>query len=500
VQRIKALAFSLLILVGVSMAVTNFVILPFWASDIVSRERQLLQRMLAAASGPAQEHVAHGLPASLKSYLDENPEGCIHWQGTFYPPLPPSGPSCQHGLQTLMAATEHTGAPPAARPALSLLDLVSGKYLQVALADTPFGPVAASMPLTQALRPLWVKERVILVYLVFNAIILTALSFFRFLRTYVLPIDRMVQSVENYQGDGVQALVTEQSTNGLGRLSRSIEAMVQRIEADREKLTQTVGELAAKNALLQANQREMIRTEKLAAVGRLAAGLAHEIGNPLGVAQGYVQLLGMGQCSEQERDDYLGKTLRELQRMDRLIRRLLDYARSGQGMPTWLDPHALLAGMVDDLAGQPFLKGISLTFTPQVPRCDLLVDGEQLRQVILNCLLNAADAIDAAGRRSIGKITIATAQEMAADEGQPLLRLTIADNGGGVPEPLLETVFDPFFTTKEPGSGTGLGLSVSLALIESMGGRMELHSREGEGATVLIALPLAVQGEADEAE
>jgi len=498
VRHIKlTLACSLLLLVVVSMAVTNFVILPFWASDILTRETRSLERFLAAASFSAQEHASRLAPPAMQAFLEAHPEGCIYWQGAFSPPSPASGSPCQQRLAPMLAAAERTGAAQTSRPAVTLAALFGNEYLSVVLPDPQGGVIAASMPLAQALRPLWVKEQVIALYLVFNAVILAALAFVRFLRTYALPIGRMAQSVENYQGDGLSALFTEKSTNELGQLSRSIGAMVQRIEADRGKLAAAVGELAAKNTLLQENQREMIRTEKMAAVGRLAAGLAHEIGNPLSVAQGYLQLLAMDQGTAQERDEYIGKALRELERMDRLIRRLLDYARSRQGLPTQTDAQALLAGIVEDFAAQPFLKGIQLAFTPQARNSDVLVDGEQLRQVILNCVLNAVDAIDAAGRRSSGHITIATTQGIVAHGESSPLCITIADNGAGIPEALLEAVFDPFFTTKEPGAGTGLGLSVSLALVESMNGRMELHSQAGEGTTVRIILPLAAGDDVD---
>ncbi|WP_310600880.1 ATP-binding protein [Desulfobulbus sp.] len=503
-KRIKlAMGCSLLLLVGVSMGVTNFVILPFWASDVLVREGRSLQRFLAAVSLSASEHVSQLPPPAVQSFLSDNPEGCIYWQGTFYPHQPTDHAPCRQELPALLMAAEQTKTMQTSRTAITLLDLIETEYLYVALPDTPFGVVAAGLPLAQALRSLWAKEQVIAVYLVFNALILAALAFFRFMRAYVLPIDRMVESVENYQGDGLQALLAEKSANELGQLSRSIEAMVQRIEADKEKLTRAVGELAANNTLLQNNQREMIRTEKLASVGRLAAGLAHEIGNPLSVAQGYVQLLGMGQCSEQERDEYIGKTLQELKRMDTLIRRLLDYARSGRGMATRFDVHdvhAVLAGIVEDLAGQPFLKGIRLECDLRAQYRDVVADTEQLRQVILNCVLNAVDAIDAAGRRAAGRIIVATAQGIGTDNDRPSLCITIADNGTGIPDLLLQAVFDPFFTTKEPGAGTGLGLSVSLTLVESMGGRMEVHSRDGEGTTMRIILPLAAGEDATRAD
>jgi len=153
----------------------------------------------------------------------------------------------------------------------------------------------------------------------------------------------------------------------------------------------------------------------------------------------------------------------------------------------------LLVEVIEDLAVQPFLKGIRLDLSRQAEKSDVYADREHLRQVILNCVLNAVDAVKAGGLQGNGSICIATALDYSPDKGRPMLRVTIADNGVGIPSELLDTVFDPFFTTKEPGAGTGLGLSVSLALIESMGGRMEMQSGEGEGTTVRIVLPLATE-------
>ena len=116
-----------------------------------------------------------------------------------------------------------------------------------------------------------------------------------------------------------------------------------------------------------------------------------------------------------------------------------------------------------------------------------------MRQVILNCLINAADAIKGCKEEGNGAIVMATTLVASSTQGNDpyFLQIAIKDNGAGISPELLDTVFDPFFTTKEPGAGTGLGLSVSLALIESMGGTIRLQSVAGEGTTVLLLLPLA---------
>jgi signal transduction histidine kinase len=499
VKRIKiTLGLSLLLLTTVSMLVTNFVILPFWAGDILVREARHLQRLLAAP--PRSAAARNGqipLSPSLQSLLDDFPGGCVVFDDSFHCGRQ-SVAACGHGLKPVVAGAVETGRVHTSLPSFSLTGLFSSRYLYVAVPiaspDASFRIAAAGVPVSPLMQSLWSKEQIIAAYLVFNAFILAALAFFRLLKSYVQPVDRMVQAAENYRSDGLHVFLVERPANELGQLAGSIQAMVQRIEADKEKLAGAVKELAEKNTLLRDNQREMIRAEKLATVGRLTAGLAHEIGNPLGVALGYLQLLGMDDCSGEERVEYAAKAYRELERVDGLIRRLLDYTRTGKGTPGWFDLHDLLGEIVEDLKVQPFLKGIRLDLDLQAAMSVIWVDREQLRQVFLNCVLNAADAIKVCpGRKGEGIICVATT--LFSIQGRYLLLVTIADNGIGIPEELLDMVFDPFFTTKGPGAGTGLGLSVSLGLVEAMNGRMNIRSTAGEGTTVEVLLPLADRDE-----
>ncbi len=461
----------------------------------MARECRHLQRLLATALPTERgEGDPITLPPPLQLLLADFPAGCVAYANAFHSGRH-SDPACALGLEPVVAVAAKTGTVQTLRPSLALAELFASRYLYVAIpiapADAPPRVAAVGVPLSHFMQSLWNKEKIVVVYLVFNAFIFSALAFFRLLKSYVQPVDRMVRAAENYRSDGLHPFLVERPANELGQLAGSIQAMVQRIEADREKLAKAVEELARKNALLQENQREMVRAEKLASVGRLSAGLAHEIGNPLGVAQGYLQLLSMRDCLEHERVEYAEKAFRELERVDGLIRRLLDYTRSGQGKPERFDLHDLLREIVEDLRVQPFLKGIRLDLACHAKQSEVCVDREQVRQVLLNCVLNAADAIKASDNHGCGVIAIASAAQSFKEKGREMLRVTLTDNGTGIPPELLDTVFDPFFTTKEPGAGTGLGLSVSLALIEAMGGRMEMRSAIGEGTTVLLSLPLA---------
>ena len=484
-----SLGLTLLLLAAAATLLTNIVILPFWIGDAQVREGQHLRRLLAAsAAGSAQAQAEKHLPAGLQRLLAETPGSCVRWAGTLYPDA--ADPSCVKTLRPLVEAAVQSGADQVRPATITPMSLLAPCYLTVAVAShIPDGPaVGAAVPLVQVLQPVWSKERIILVYLLCNALVLAALAFVRLLQSQVRPIDRLVEAAENYHGEGLDSVWPTASGNALGRLAGSIQAMVRRIEEEKRKLAETALELAESNRQLRENQAEMVRAEKLASVGRLAAGLAHEIGNPLGVAQGYLQLMAMENSEPGEIADYARRAEKELARVDGLIRQLLDFARSSRSRRELFDLHDLLAEMADNLRMQPFLEGIELALDCAAEPSTVFADPEQLRQVVLNCLINSADAIRAQAPAEGGLIRLITAP--ADEAGRAMLQLAIIDNGEGIEPALVEAVFDPFFTTKEPGAGTGLGLSVSLSLIESMGGRMRLASTKGEGATVTLLLPV----------
>lgn len=487
-KRIKlTLGLSLLLLTGISTVLTNAVLLPFWAGDLLHRESEHLTHLLRMADQGAET-----VPRSLRAILDATPESCVYWKGRHYDGSL-SREACRLEMQPILNTTLQTGAAQVSPRTISLFDLASSHYLYV----THPSPVNAQViggvgiPLGRALYSLWGKEKIIAIYLVINTLVVTAFMFFRLLKRYVLPVDRMVHAAETYHGNGMELFADDEGvTDELGRLASSIQAMVRRIEADKTRLRATVEELAEKNVLLEKNQKEMIRTEKLATAGRLAAGLAHEIGNPLGVVQGYVQLMGMQDCTADERADYADKALAELERVDKLIRRLLGHARGGSSDTACIDVNALLTDVLDGLQVQPVFRAVRLERHFDDGTLVLCAELSALRQVIVNCLLNAADAVQARHGASGGRILVTTRRLETPPDVPARMEIAIEDNGTGIPAALLDSVFEPFFTTKEPGRGTGLGLSVSLALIESMGGTMELHSIENEGTTVRIILPL----------
>jgi signal transduction histidine kinase len=278
----------------------------------------------------------------------------------------------------------------------------------------------------------------------------------------------------------LELLLNPQRRGEIVRLSASLQAMVGKIMEDKALLQAQLQELQRLNKELREAQNTIIRTEKLASVGRLAAGLAHEIGNPLGIILGYIDLLKSGAKETGESRDYLLRIEEEIARIHHVIRSLLDFCRQSSAQSTEVDVNLLIREIIDLVACQRTFHAIEIRtdLAEDIPMA--FMEAEKLRQVLINLLLNSADAMPRGGT-----ITIRSARE------DDTLILEVKDTGTGIPPEHMDKVFDPFFTTKEEGKGTGLGLSVCMGLIESMGGTIGLHSEKDKGTTAVISLPLS---------
>ncbi len=355
------------------------------------------------------------------------------------------------------------------------------------------GLVLPLAPVYQAVRH---SQRLVLACLLVNLIILTAIGLLRFHKLTVRPINRLVRLADSYHEPDDEAFPALPERSEFSRLSNALSRMLQRIERDRETLQATVHSLEQANQSLRDTQREMVRTEKMASVGRLAAGLAHEIGNPLGIVQGYLELLCQTGINENEKKEFGRRAEKELQRISTLLRQLLDLSRSLPDQYQAVSVHDILSDLLSVMQSQPLTEGIDIQSRLGASHDTVQGDPERLRQVFLNCLLNSIDAVNASKNKpglimvTTEMVTTGTMPENNIDTAAAAqLRVTIEDNGAGISTADLANVFEPFFTTKEPGKGTGLGLAVSLTIIEGMGGRMEIESRQGEGSRVLIRLP-----------
>lgn len=240
-------------------------------------------------------------------------------------------------------------------------------------------------------------------------------------------------------------------------------------------------------------ERQLQHADRLASLGQTSAGIAHELNTPLGVILGYTQLL-LRSC--REGDDVFGdlKTIeKQTRNCKRIVEDLLKFARNTKTKKSSIDLAMCFGEVISLLAHQFGAEGVTVVprIDPSLPR--VLADGEKLKQVLVNLLVNARQAISGNG---IITVTI----EREVDPMEHGIRISVADDGCGMPPKMLDRIFDPFFTTKSVGEGTGLGLSVTYGIIQDHGGRIEVQSEEGVGTTFTILLPLLTDESRDDTE
>jgi len=239
----------------------------------------------------------------------------------------------------------------------------------------------------------------------------------------------------------------------------------------------------------KAMEQQVLLTNKLASIGELASGVAHELNNPLTTVMGYAQLLIESKDVPEHIKSDLDKVYQESQRAAKIVQNLLSFARRRRPEKTYLDINNLVQKTVDLRSYELKVNNISVyvNLKPDMP--EIKADYNQIQQVILNILINAEQALAEVKRR--GKITVTTSAV------KDRIRINIADNGPGISKINIDRIFDPFFTTKEVGKGTGLGLSVCHGIVTAHGGNLYVESEKSKGAAFIIELPVSVAEETD---
>ena len=232
---------------------------------------------------------------------------------------------------------------------------------------------------------------------------------------------------------------------------------------------------------LEAAQAQLVHSEKIASLGRMSAGVAHEINNPLAGILIYAELLQRDLAAEAVHRENIEVIINQTMRCQQIVHRLLDFSRQSLGDRKLLNANDIIHRCVELISHQAFFHNIKVIqeLDPCLPQ--IVGDPGQLQQVFTNLLLNAADAMNGQGQ-----ITIAS-RPMPQGDG---IILTFTDTGGGIPMAIRDKIFEPFFTTKPPGKGTGLGLSIVYGVIQRHGGTISADSPGGGGTTFTIRLPL----------
>jgi two-component system NtrC family sensor kinase len=369
--------------------------------------------------------------------------------------------------------------------------------------DQALAGASIVLPLEGIYQSLRRSQKMLFIYLILNTVILTFIGIYRLSKVYFQPLARLARRAQDYREDDEMLFSVRKEDNELHQLSGALNSMLRRISADKEKLRSTVNSLEKANLELKKAQKEIIRAEKLASVGRLSAGIAHEIGNPIGIVMGYLELIKQKDIPDAEKNEYIHRTEAEIERINTIIRQLLEISRPSNAGLKVVSVHELIDDIAEVLKVQPLMSGVTLECRLEAENDEVLADSNQLRQVFLNLIINATDAISSEGQVDNGKLLIQSSLlGETADEPQDrktYLKIMFIDNGPGIPEENIGNIFDPFYSTKEPGKGTGLGLSVSFMIVEGFGGKMNVSSDIGKGTTMVLLLP-TVESEASFAE
>jgi len=363
------------------------------------------------------------------------------------------------------------------------------------------------------------SRQIFLAYFILDFFLLLAFGSYLLSRIVVVPIRKLLAATERIAAGDYSHTVPVPGGAEIAELAESFNTMLTALKSKQEEAEAYMKSLEKANSELQIAREETIRTEKMASVGLLAAGMAHEIGTPLAAIIGYSGILRDELAGDAMKADYLRRIEQESARIDRIVRDLLNYARPAGAEYEEVDVAILLSDTFDMLESQGIFKRIKTSLEVEKNIPPLFVDRNQLLQVLINLLVNARDAMPEGGeiavrayagevRMNPGKnshlppfITMGRRREdfqgafrasfLSGRSFTNCVKIEVSDSGTGIDEQDLGKIFDPFFTTKEPGKGTGLGLSISARIIDAFGGRITVESAKAKGTRFVIWLPVA---------
>lgn len=331
-------------------------------------------------------------------------------------------------------------------------------------------------------------EQTLFVYVLINTFALAAVGVYQIGNITAKPLSIILKKTESVSPYSLT--MSRRPGSGFDHLSSAIGALIDDLSTNKKNLQATIAQLESVNQNMRNMQREIIKAEKMASIGRLSAGLAHEIGNPLGIISGYIEMLRHDEIGDLDRIEFASRADAELKRIDSIIRELLDYARPSDHVRKTLSVHQIIRELVSAYSGSKVIGSIELKTQLDAGSDVVMANPDQLRQVFMNLIINALDAISVSENRYNGILLISTTNISKNEEPYSELMVSFIDNGCGLEDANAEDVFEPFFTTKPPGQGTGLGLSVSQMIVQDMGGSITALNSENGGTEVRICLPV----------
>ena len=286
--------------------------------------------------------------------------------------------------------------------------------------------------------------------------------------TILKPINHLVFASERLAQGDLTHRVELESKDEIGELAKTFNFMAESLKDRDERLKKYT-------------QQKIMESERLATIGQLAAGVAHELNNPLGGILIYGHLLLENLPPDDPQRKNLEKIVTQATRCKGIVKGLLDFSRQTEPKIELTDCNDLLKGALSLIENQAIFQNITVSKHFYASPLRVMVDSGQIQQVFINIIMNAAEAMD-------GKGDLVIQTKLSDDEG--FAEIAFSDTGCGIPEDQIERLFEPFFTTKEVGRGTGLGLAISFGIIQRHKGTIEVQSTVGEGTTFTVRLPV----------
>ena len=312
--------------------------------------------------------------------------------------------------------------------------------------------------------------RILILYIFLYGFILVLTGYYLIHKNIIRPARNLLAATEAVSEGNLEKRLPVAGPVEIAQLATAYNQMVDALRESYKETETHILSLEKTNQKLKQTSDELIRSEKMASVGQLSAGLAHELGNPLAALIGYLEIL-KGTVDSAKNHDIVERSLVEATRIDFLVRELLDFSRPDEGgVVDAVDLAVELTSAVQLLQNQGTLAAIDVVNKLPKSLPTVQMNRNKLQQVFVNILLNAVHAC-----RSNGTITLTGG---TADT----VWVSIEDNGVGIAAPVMNKIFNPFFTTKPPGEGTGLGLAMCQRIIEEAGGRIEVESELGQGS------------------
>jgi signal transduction histidine kinase len=316
----------------------------------------------------------------------------------------------------------------------------------------------------------------------------------------VRPLERLSRAARRVAAGDLEVRIPEEGVAETADMARAFNEMTESLAGRTQALEKAVADLRESSRNLRTARQGLERAERLAAVGHLAAGVAHEVGNPVGALLAFLDLVARDAGLSDASRAHLAKASAQVERVRSILRDLLGFARPAHGEAAPVDLVHLAEEVLELVRTQRRYAGNSFRVVVEDEVPPAFADRAAVAQLLLNLVLNAGDAVRPDGGNVRVCLAPASLERRAGDDAGSAagrsridaVELRVEDDGPGVQASDRERVFDPFFTTKDPGEGTGLGLANALRCAEQSGGRLELaEQRPGTGAVFVLTLPAA---------